>query len=378
LALKPTNSSQTTEHKKRKRACRCHRHGRSAGFFCNCGTIPADYQHLCNAADIKASEHGITGASSLDNFEALLQLVYLYFTAPGIEKDAFDMLAAMNEKELAKWNKGASSLEDTVRYLLGKNNVAFNKEALANVRLDRALKIYKERFANAGAFTCVIAGYFETEKIKDQIARYLGALPGFQLKKEIKQRISYTHKSNEDARVTMVGDSTGNVNIKMLFSGSYEPSEINTLKLEILNESVRTLLFRRLREKEKGVYDVQMTLQTLTKEGRYSFDIDFETSPGNVDRLVAAAVSEISNLSEAGIDSDVFNNSLAVVRRKVLREMKDPGYWTGHLAEQLRKGKISSDILNRENILNNLTTSDIQEAAGKFLDTEHYMLFKLL
>ncbi len=46
-------------------------------------------------------------------------------------------------------------------------------QTVEEVRYDRALSIYKERFADAGSFTFFFVGNFQVDKIKPFVEQYL-------------------------------------------------------------------------------------------------------------------------------------------------------------------------------------------------------------
>ncbi|MEJ7701122.1 MAG: insulinase family protein [Pyrinomonadaceae bacterium] len=71
---------------------------------------------------------------------------------------------------------------DQVRKIMSQNHPrAFGfptVEQLDKIDFEQVKTIYKERFGDASDFTFVIVGNFEVEKIKPEIMKYLGSLPG--------------------------------------------------------------------------------------------------------------------------------------------------------------------------------------------------------
>ena len=55
---------------------------------------------------------------------------------------------------------------------------------LQQINLDKSLKIYKERFANAGDFTFVFDGNFKMDSIRPLLEKYLGSLPSTSKKEQ--------------------------------------------------------------------------------------------------------------------------------------------------------------------------------------------------
>ncbi|RMG24884.1 MAG: insulinase family protein, partial [Bacteroidetes bacterium] len=125
---------------------------------------------------------GLSGSCSPAELETLLQLVYLYFTAP--RKDPQALAAFVSQQKSFLQNMRASpgyhvAIESAkIRY--GNH---FRRQALPTladieaIDLDRALAIYRDRFADASDFTFVFVGNLEPDSVRDLIATYLGNLP---------------------------------------------------------------------------------------------------------------------------------------------------------------------------------------------------------
>ena len=71
----------------------------------------------------------MNGSSTIKDLETLLQLNYLYFTAPRRDAESYQTLISI-----------------------------LNKEMLEKVSLDKALEVYKARFANPADFTFFFVG----------------------------------------------------------------------------------------------------------------------------------------------------------------------------------------------------------------------------
>ena len=125
---------------------------------------------------------GFSGNASPDDLETMLQLVYLYFTAP--RKDAEALQSFVTRQKSILQNMGA---DPQYYYATVRENVRYNnhprRQALPSIEemdaldLDRAMEIYKDRFSDASDFTFVFVGNFELEGIKPLLTTYLGNLP---------------------------------------------------------------------------------------------------------------------------------------------------------------------------------------------------------
>lgn len=126
------------------------------------------------------NETGVKGTVSIDEFENLLQLVYLYFSEPRKDKSAFQDWKsgqfkyalnnnAMNDffDERMEINKDLSILPMATAKIQGVKAVEFHK----------AYEIYRQLFRNAQDFTFVITGNFDIPSVLPKAQKYLGNLP---------------------------------------------------------------------------------------------------------------------------------------------------------------------------------------------------------
>jgi zinc protease len=128
-----------------------------------------------------ANRQYVSGSSTPNDVETMLQLVYLYFTAINKDQESFDN--TMKTTELMIKNRllqpeavFSDSLSVTITSH-DKRRLPLTVEQLATVSYDRILQIARERTANANGWTFNIIGNFDEATIRPLIEQYLGALP---------------------------------------------------------------------------------------------------------------------------------------------------------------------------------------------------------
>ena len=123
----------------------------------------------------------LSGSSTPNDVETLLQLIYLHFTKINKDQEAFDNL--MKQEEISLKNKALSpdqAYSDSLTVTMRCHNPRFQPMELADlakVNYDRILQIAKEQFANAAGFTFSFVGNFDEQAILPLIERYLASLP---------------------------------------------------------------------------------------------------------------------------------------------------------------------------------------------------------
>ncbi|MBR6121173.1 MAG: insulinase family protein [Prevotella sp.] len=123
----------------------------------------------------------ITGSSTPNDVEAMLQLVYLYFTKINKDQENYDNM--MKTTELMLKNKllqPESVFSDSLQLTLSKHDKRYAPltiDDLKQVNYDRILEMAKEQTANAAAYTFTIIGNYDEQTIRPLIEQYLASLP---------------------------------------------------------------------------------------------------------------------------------------------------------------------------------------------------------
>lgn len=333
---------------------------------------------------IKGEESGIIGSSKNANAEVLLQLITAYFKTPLIDSDAFQTnLNAVKAAALRRKNR-TRTLEDSIHVVMN-NDPMFNRlpvENLTTLSADKVFQLYKDKFSYADGYSFVITGSFDKEAMIGLVVRYLGSLPVLNIRTSVgikkKDSLLKANNANLNLKAVMIGDSIGNVDVRMLFKGSNVPSILDQLKLNLLREIIGQNLFVRLREKEKGVYGVSAAIQQGTSGNGFYLDIGFQTAPADVERLTDSVMDELRKLSKGELEDSTFQNAVEEVLKRIYRDMNSLYYWNTYLSEQIRRGEFSDEGLRRLELLNSITSKDVTDAIHKFFNLKAYALFEVL
>ncbi|MDR2283513.1 MAG: insulinase family protein, partial [Sphingobacterium sp.] len=199
---------------------------------------------------------GVNGGSSVKDLETALQLVYLYFTEPRADGQILKKILGNAEVNIkTRYDQPENVFRDSISSIMGNYNyrrVPTTIERLNTIDLNKALAIYKDRFADASDFTFVFTGSFQVDQIGPLLAQYLGALPSTGRKESFKDLgirspmglINKTvYKGREDKAMVV-----------LVFDGDYTASPLENLKISALEQVLSYRLMERLREKESGVY----------------------------------------------------------------------------------------------------------------------------
>jgi len=130
---------------------------------------------------INSLYEGLSGSASPEDIEMLFQLIYLQFTGSRQDPEAVGALLTQYRSQLENKNLSPeAAYSDTLAVTLNGHHprrLPMTLEMLDMVNLDKAQKLYNDRFADAGDFTFFFVGNFEREKMLPFIRQYLGSLP---------------------------------------------------------------------------------------------------------------------------------------------------------------------------------------------------------
>ncbi|HEY2348309.1 MAG TPA: insulinase family protein [Puia sp.] len=324
---------------------------------------------------------GVEGSSSPKDLETAMQLIYLYFTSPRKDSSLFNNVIEQSISAIADRNSDPKSVyADTVAAVLGDYNIRRTGpsiEKLRKIDLDKSLKIYKERFANAGDFTFVFDGNFNVDSIKPLLEKYLGSLPSTGQKEEARNlnihippgKITAIAKKGKEPQAS----------VRLVISGNYKYSPETNIQLTGLSEILEFRLLDRLREKEGETYSPRVSVvYNKNPLNRYSFTISFGCAPENVDKLIAATKEEINQLKTEGVTAgDITKFSTEEFRQYELH-LRDNGYWLSWLTNQTENGDDLQEVLKYPALIKEVTPASVKAAANLYLNENNFIKLLLI
>lgn len=341
---------------------------------------------------IDTQESGIMGASSIENLENILQLIYLHFISPNKYSQAY---IDWKENKLHTNNKGSQNdFRIAVKQFTGDSSVVplhilgikslqngtkiFN--GVSDIDLNTSYDIYNHIFNNAQEFTFVISGDFEVDTVLPLFVKYIGNLPGSATVgnecylEPVKNPLPPGPAS---FRIPPIGDyEMPNIKycIKFLRQSANTSNWKEQLKVEALAE-VATHLFWDLRFSENySLYSVGVGGRYNYLMNRYEITSNFNCVPKEYPAIKREVQQIISDIKAGKIGKQDFRlgmdrmhslyNSKGLAGRHFIKHQ--------NLYKFYRYGQSWVVPEKMENFINSLTVADIIETANKYLK-EKYM-----
>jgi zinc protease len=323
----------------------------------------------------------ISGGTVNSDLETTLQLVYAYITEPRKDSLMFQGIMARSKAGMAnRLNDPNSVFQDTISSVLSNHNfrrTGPSLEKINQVSLDKAYAIYKERFANAGDFTFVFVGSIDTLTIKPLLEKYLGSLPATGKVEQAKD-LHINIPAGVIARTVYKGTEPKST-VNLVFSGPFDFSFENKLKMDALKETIEIRLLERLREDESGVYSPGTRVNIVKyPEARFSLTISFGCAPQNADKLIASTLDEINKLKSDGPPQVNIDKFKAEDQRTRETALKTNGFWLSYLSGQLQNQEDLQQLNYYEKTIVKVTPASLKETAVKYLTGENYIRLVLL
>jgi zinc protease len=247
----------------------------------------------------------------------------------------------------------------------------FKKDEVDKVSLDKALKIYKERFADASDFTFFFVGNFEINKIKPLLELYLGSLPSKNQPEKFQDLGIRPPVGIVEREFRKGKDPKSNVTIS--FTGDIQDEKDGYL-IRSLAESLTIKLIEVLREEKGGVYGTSAR-EAISKYPypNYSVNIRFSCAPENVKKLISAAYEEINKIQQNGPTPQDLGKVKEAQVRDLETNLKENNYWLNLLFTAYFEKKDTTEF-TQENIrkrIDDLSIEKLKETAQKYLNMDN-------
>jgi zinc protease len=320
-------------------------------------------------------DEGLMGASSVKDAETLFQLLYLYFTAPRQDKDAFTAFQESMKAYVGFSNGPEGQFGDSVEVTLAQHHrrrQPLTEERVMRLDLQKSYMNYMDRFMEASDFTFVIVGNFEPEKIKPWVEQYIGGLPGMGRKEKPKDLGIEAPAGVVKKEVKAGTDPKSLVNITM--PGTFEYSAQNMYEMNATLAVLRIMLRESMREEKGGVYGVGVNAEQASypKQG-YRITISFGCAPDRVEELIGTVWTEIKRLQAEGASEKNLLKVQEIDRRSRETDLQNNDWWLNTIAESELNGIPFTDLGKYNDWVNALTSAKIAALAKKYLSDQRYV-----
>ena len=128
----------------------------------------------------------VGGASTPNDFETLMQLIYLRFEKPRFDKEVHNTMMQRNYAAIENSaNNPQKIMQDSINMIMSNyspRTLLFGKEFLDKVSIEQIEEIYRDRIKDISDFTFFIVGNIDAETVKPLVEKYLGSVKSYNRK----------------------------------------------------------------------------------------------------------------------------------------------------------------------------------------------------
>lgn len=273
----------------------------------------------------------ITGSSTPNDVEAMLQLVYLYFTNINKDQESYDNM--MKTTELMLKNKllqPEAVFSDSLTLTVQNHSKRFAPLAmddLEKVSYDRILEMAKEQTSNAAAYTFTIIGNYDEATIRPLIEQYLASLPA--QKKVVKGK-----DVNETFKGEVINDfkrkmETPKAIAVMVWSNTQMKYTLeNIIRADMVGQILSMIYTEKIREEASAAYSVlaQAGLSRDDYRTTGTVLVYCPMKPEKGDVATKIMLDEVNNMAKS-VDAEKLNKVKEYMLKNVDDQAKTNNYW---------------------------------------------------
>ena len=325
------------------------------------------------SAEISENVERMHGSSSIKDLETMLQLTYLYFTAPRRDEKAYETFMGIMRNQLANRDKNPKiAFSDSVQMMSTNHSprtILFNNEMLDRVSLDKALEVYKARFANPADFTFVFVGNINPKdpKVQELICLWLGGMKTKKCNHEevIDHHITVTMGQQKNYFSRAMETTTASNRIQYT---SYDIpfTMANDLNMEMIGRILSTRYLESIREREGGSYGVGTYGYVMgLPSPRAGLLMQFDTDPKKQERLMEIIHEEVQTIIANGPLANDLQKEKESMLKDFQEDLEKNTYWRQSLYMYYMYGH--NNIRDYKAAVEAITAETVQETLRKLV-----------
>lgn len=309
----------------------------------------------------------LTGSASPIDMETMLQQVYLRFTQPRYDEEAYNAYMARVKTMIEnKALNPSAAFYDSINVVTSGHSVRskpVSLESLATVNLDKVKRIYSERFADPASFTFFFIGNIDSLTFKPLIETYLASLPS--INKKEKYIDNGIRIPNGVVRIHFDKEmKTAKTSVFSQYSGAIKYTESEFVALNAIENILQLRYTESIREKEGGSYGVRVNVGYQDKPVKEAYiRLMFDTDPAKGDKMVTILHDEVIKLLNDGPSEQDLQKTKEFFLKEFADQQKENNFWlqvmTDNYIDHMDKTTHYTKMVNQ------LTAAEIKAFANK-------------
>lgn len=322
--------------------------------------------------------NNVSGSSSVEDFETLLELNYLKLTEPRKDEDLYKGFLTKMKTQLkfAKSNPQAAFVDTLVKVMYDNSPLAPiavpSEEDLNKINVDRVLEMYKNQFGNADGFHFFIVGNVDESTLKPLMEKYLASLPTKGEKPMYKDNGLRMHKGDKTFKFYKGTDDKSLI-LSQIHGDNVKYSEDLALKTDLLGDIMTMQINDTIREKMQVIYSggARASLSELPYP-HYTIMMQLPTGPKSVDVILKEIDKEIKGYKANGGPKGSLHKAKKAALEEHKEDLKKNSYWASKLEDLMLWKKSKNFFLNYDKEIEAITEKDMMDTAKKLLNGDRF------
>ena len=291
-------------------------------------------KNVSHSASINNNTEIVSGSSTVKDLETLLQLNYLSFTAPRRDEEAYQTLVSVLNSQLANRDKNPkAAFSDSIQMMANNHSPRTVLQDLAwleKVNLDKALEIYKARFANPADFVFTFVGNVdpEDEAFQKLVCTWLGGLKTTKKKENVRDNgVRAPQGINKNYFTRSMETKTASNRIQ--YTSYHMPYTLaNDLNMEMIGRILSTRYLESIREREGGSYGVGCSgMMDIMPVPCARLIMQFDTDPEKQEKLMSIIHEEVMTIVENGPLAKDLQKEKESMLKDFQEDLEKNSYW---------------------------------------------------
>ena len=313
---------------------------------------------------------GFTGAAVPKDLETALQLLYLNYTDPRFDEDAFTQAVTNLKAILPNYvsQPDYKLQQQLMKTAFGSNlrKVLVSEESVDKASLATIERVTRSLLKDAAGSTFIMVGDFDIDEVKPLIEKYIGSLP------KGKKAPMWVDTNEDLVRENVTNDFKVDMQTpKVTAAHIHRVDEVYTVENDIVYQALEYILdmlyTETLREDEGGTYGASVSASlTRVPKAQGVLQVAFETNPSSADKLRQLAVDGLRGIAGNGPTAEQFDKTVKNMQKNIPERRITNSYWMSALKTWNDYGTDAD--AEREAAVNALTPQKVQALAARILN----------
>ena len=326
-------------------------------------------KQLSVSSNLTGLNTGIAGSTTRKDLETALQLLYLNYTDPRFDKDAFDQAEQTVRSILPNYvSQPNYRLQKELYGTLYDNNprnVLISEDVLDKASLETIERVTRSLYKDAAGSTMIMVGDFDIDEVKPLIEKYVGSLP------KGKKAPKWIDRGEDVTRKNVVNDfsvdmQTPMTTVAQVFRMDDSYSFENQIVYSALEYILNMLYVETLREDEGGTYGASVSASLSREPKQYGvLQVVYQTNPSSADKLRQLAVDGIRKIASEGPTAEQYDKTVKNLEKTIPEQRITNSYWMRALKNWYDYGLDTEK--EAEAAVKALTPEKVKALAARFL-----------